>query len=132
LPSFAYKYETSKDFLTLSLRNTAAGQQGADRTMEKFIGGSPLAVAARLLVISLIVGMILYIAGFNAEELLNAIPRLINAIYDLGYKWIDVVVQWLVLGAIVVVPIWAIVRVMKFVSGFTKGGKKSEETKKSS
>ncbi|MEJ2118503.1 MAG: DUF6460 domain-containing protein, partial [Alphaproteobacteria bacterium] len=89
--------------------------------MDKLIGGSPLAVAARLLIISLIVGMILYIAGFQADELLDAIPKLINAIYDLGYKWIDVVVQWLVLGAIVVVPIWAIVRVLKFVSGGLKG-----------
>jgi hypothetical protein len=99
--------------------------------MDKFIGGSPLAVAARLLIISLIVGMILYIAGFNAEELLKAIPRLIDEIYKFGFQWVEIVLEWIVLGAVVVVPIWLIVRVLKFVSSGTKGGAKSSETKKS-
>jgi hypothetical protein len=100
--------------------------------MDKLIGGSPVAVAARLFVISLIVGMILYIFGFNAEELMKAIPKFIDEIYQLGFKWVDIVVEWLVLGAIVVVPIWAIVRVVKFMTEFTKGGKKSKEAKKPS
>lgn len=100
--------------------------------MDKLIGGSPLAVAARLLIISLIVGMILYIAGFDAEELLKAIPKFIDEIYQLGFKWVNIVVQWLVLGAIVVVPIWAVVRILKFISGGMKGNAKSKEPKKSS
>lgn len=90
--------------------------------MEKFFGGNPLAVFLRLVIISIVVGIVLKTAGYDVENLLAFIPNFINAIYEFIRQNLNSVVEWLVLGAVVVVPIWVIVRVVKFVGGGAKKG----------
>ena len=46
--------------------------------MERFIGGSPLAVFLRLVVISVVTGIALKAAGYDPRDLLANIPRLIR------------------------------------------------------
>ena len=74
-------------------------------------GGSPLAVAARLALISIAVGIVLSALGINLRNFFDRINELLRAIYDLGFGAIDWVLQYLLLGAIIVVPIWVIARV---------------------
>lgn len=91
--------------------------------MQSFFGGNPLAVVLRLVIISIITGIALTAAGFDPRDLYAAIPDLIQAIYDLGFSWVVTVFQYLLLGAVIVVPVWLLVRFLKFISGDTgKGG----------
>jgi L-cystine uptake protein TcyP (sodium:dicarboxylate symporter family) len=93
--------------------------------MERFLGGSPLAVIMRLIIISIVAGIALKAAGFDPRDLLDSIPRLIQAIYDLGFGWVRTVVEYFLLGAVIVIPVWLILRFVKFVVGDTdKGGAK--------
>jgi hypothetical protein len=85
--------------------------------MERFIGGSPLAVFVRLVIISIVTGVALKAAGYDPRDLLANIPRLIQAIYDLGFGWIRSVVEYFLLGAVIVIPIWLVLRFVKFVTG---------------
>jgi hypothetical protein len=91
--------------------------------MQRFFGGHPLAVILRLVIISIITGIALTAAGFDPRDLYAAIPDLIQAIYDLGFSWVVTVFQYLLLGAVIVVPVWLLVRFFKFLTGDTgKGG----------
>lgn len=88
--------------------------------MERFIGGNPLAVLLRLVIISVIVGIVLTALGYDPLDLLTAISQLIETIYNLGFGWIESAIQYFLLGAVIVVPIWFILRFFKFISGDSK------------
>lgn len=91
--------------------------------MERFFGGNPLAVVLRLVIISIVAGIALKAAGFDPRDLLESIPRLIRAVLDLGFGWIETAVQYFLLGAVIVIPIWLLLRFVKFIVGDTgKGG----------
>lgn len=90
--------------------------------MERFLGGSPLAVTLRLIIISIIVGIVLTALGYNPQDLAAAISDLFQAIANLGFDWIESAVQYFLLGAVIVIPIWLILRFVKFVTG-ASGGK---------
>ena len=78
-----------------------------------FLGGSPMAVLVRLLVLSLIVGVILSALGITPQNFFLQINVLLQRIYDLGFGAFQSIVEYLVLGAMVVVPIWLIARLLK-------------------
>jgi len=85
--------------------------------MERFLGGSPLAVFLRLVVICIIVGIALRAFGINPADLLRGIPDILRAISEFGWGWIETAFQYFLLGAIIVIPIWVIVRFLKYMSG---------------
>jgi hypothetical protein len=93
-----------------------------EQHMERFIGGTPLAVLLRLVVISIATGIALKAAGYDPRDLLANIPRLIQAIYDFGFGWIETVFQYFLLGAVIVIPVWLVLRFVKFISGETDKG----------
>lgn len=78
---------------------------------DTIFGGSPFAVLIRLTLISIVVGVVLSALGISLRNFFDRINELLRAIYDLGFGAVDWVLQYLLLGAIVVVPIWAIARV---------------------
>ena len=75
-----------------------------------FWGGNPLSVIIRLALISIVVGIVLSALGINLRNFFDRINTLLRNLYDLGFGAIDWVLQYLLLGAIVVVPIWLITR----------------------
>jgi hypothetical protein len=78
-----------------------------------FLGGSPMGVLVRLLVLSLVVGVILHTLGITPQNFFFQINILLQRIYDLGFGAFQSIVEYLVLGAMVVVPIWLIARLVK-------------------
>lgn len=78
-----------------------------------FLGGSPGGVLIRLLVLSLVVGIILSALGITPQNFFFQINVLLRRIYDLGFGAFQSVLEYLVLGAMVVVPIWLIARLLK-------------------
>lgn len=81
--------------------------------MERFFGGNPAAVAIRLAVLSLIVGVILSALGLSPYDLIESVTRLIRRIYDLGFGAVESLVRYFLLGAILVVPIWLATRLLR-------------------
>jgi hypothetical protein len=91
--------------------------------MQRFFGGNPMAVALRLILISIVTGIALKAAGFDPRDLLESIPRLIKALYELGFEWVGTIFQYFLLGAVIVFPAWLLLRFLKFLAGDTdKGG----------
>lgn len=92
--------------------------------MERFFGGNPMAVLIRLVIISIIIGIVLSQLGYDPREVLEALPRLVDAILDLGFGWVETVVRWFLLGAVIVVPVWLLIRLLRFIVGDSKGDAK--------
>ncbi len=91
--------------------------------MKRFFGGNPLAVTLRLIIISIVAGIALKAAGFDPRDLLESIPRLIQAVLELGFGWVETALQYFLLGAVIVIPVWLLLRFVKFIVGDTdKGG----------
>jgi hypothetical protein len=85
--------------------------------MEHLFGGNPLAVFLKLAVICVVVGIVLNVLGVDPTDLLRGIPDILRAISELGWGWVEWVFRFFVLGAIIVIPVWIIVRIVKFMSG---------------
>jgi hypothetical protein len=82
----------------------------SNNTASRVFGGSPLAVLGRLILISILVGVVLAALGLDPFDILQSIERLIRSIWNLGFvafRWL-----WLyfLLGAVIVIPIWIIMR----------------------
>jgi hypothetical protein len=85
---------------------------------ERFFGGSPGAVILKLAITSIMIGLVLSIFGFNPNNLYDAILRLGEWIRSLGLDAVNTVLRYLVLGAIIVVPLWFLSRIFSiFGSG---------------
>jgi hypothetical protein len=78
-----------------------------------FLGGSVLGVLVRLIVLSIVVGVVLSVLGITPENFFYQVNILLQRIYDLGFGAIESVLGYLILGAMVVVPVWFISRLIK-------------------
>ncbi len=77
-----------------------------------FLGGSVLGVTIRLVLLSIVVGVILSTLGITPRNFFYQINLLLQRIYDLGFGTFEWLLGYLVLGAMVVVPIWLIARLI--------------------
>ena len=82
--------------------------------MERFFGGNPALILVRLVILSLIVGVVLAALGFSPYEIIESIKRLVERIYNLGFEAVERAFRYFLLGAVIVFPIWLIVRLFKF------------------
>ena len=82
----------------------------------RIFGGNPLAVVIRLAVMSIIVGVVLSALNIRPDEILYHIRRLIQRISDLGFGAVETVFGYFLIGAVVVIPIWLIVRLLGLFS----------------
>jgi hypothetical protein len=78
--------------------------------MERFLGGSPLGVLIRLIFISLLVGAVMAFLGLSPQALYESAVRFLRSITGLGFGAVREVGQWIVAGALIVVPLWLISR----------------------
>lgn len=85
--------------------------------MERWFGGNPLGVAVRLIILSIVVGIVLSALGIHPENLLYHLQVLIRRLYDMGFGAIDWLLQYFIIGAVVVIPIWLIARLISGLRG---------------
>jgi hypothetical protein len=85
----------------------------ADDGMRRFLGGSPLAVLIKLALLSILVGFVLTVIGLDPRNILWSVEALIRSIANLGFEAFDWLWRYLLLGAVIVVPIWLIMRLVQ-------------------
>src|SRR5215211_3593254 len=76
----------------------------------RFLGGSPLAVAFRLIMLSILVGVVLAAIGFDPWNILHSIQTLFRRLWDLGFDAVNWLWRYFLLGAVIVIPIWLLSR----------------------
>ena len=80
--------------------------------MERILGGSPVAVVVRLVLISIVVGIALSALGLTPGELFRRMDFLLQRLYDMGFRWIEWLVGYFLIGAVIVIPVWLIARLL--------------------
>ena len=79
--------------------------------LHRFLGGSPLTVAFRLILLSILVGVVLAAIGFDPWNIVNSIRLLFQRIWNLGFDAINGLWRYFLLGAVIVIPIWLLSRI---------------------
>jgi hypothetical protein len=92
--------------MTNDTRELPAAHDGLTR----FLGGSPLAVAFRLVLLSILVGVVLAAVGFDPWNILSSIQRLFQRLWELGFDAVSWVWRYFLLGAVIVIPVWLLSR----------------------
>ena len=86
-------------------------------TVTKVFGGSPLAVLMRLILVSILVGVVLAALGLDPYDIISSVERLIRHIWDMGFDAVRWLWRYFLLGAVIVIPIWIIMRVVNAPRG---------------
>ncbi|HMN72914.1 MAG TPA: DUF6460 domain-containing protein [Rhodoblastus sp.] len=82
----------------------------ANSTLQRFIGGPPTAVLLRLLFVSLVVGALLVWLDIRPLEIFNALQRFVNRLWTMGWDAVREVAQYVLAGAVIVLPVWLLMR----------------------
>ena len=80
--------------------------------VNRFFGGPPLSVIFRLILLSILIGVILQVLGLDPWNIFDSLRRLVLHVWDMGFDALHWLWRYLLLGAVIVVPIWLIVRLM--------------------
>src|SRR5262249_28429150 len=81
-------------------------------TLERFFGGKPLAVLFKLVLLSILVGFVLKVLGLDPFNIIRSIRELVEYVWDMGFDAIVSLGRYFLLGAVLVIPIWLIVRLL--------------------
>ena len=76
----------------------------------RFLGGSPLSVAFRLALLSILVGVVLAAVGFDPWNIIESIRLLFQRLWNLGFDAINWLWRYFLLGAVIVIPVWLLSR----------------------
>jgi hypothetical protein len=94
---------------------------GSETTMNdgltRAMGGSPLAVAFRLILLSILVGVVLHVLGLNPWNIVESFRALIAGIWNMGFDAVRWLWGYFLLGAVIVVPVWLIMRLVNAPRG---------------
>jgi hypothetical protein len=86
-------------------------------TMAKVFGGSPLAVLGRLILVSILVGVVLAALGLDPFDIVRSVEQLIHSIWNMGFDAVRWIWRYFLLGAVIVIPIWVIIRLVNAPRG---------------
>lgn len=81
--------------------------------IERFMGGHPLSVILRLALISLVVGFLMATFGFNVQGIVRGTIDLLREALRDGFGMFRDVWRYIVTGAVLVVPVWIVIRAVK-------------------
>jgi Family of unknown function (DUF6460) len=85
----------------------------ANSTMTRLFGGPPLAVLGKLALLSILIGVVLSTFGFDPWNIVDSLRRLVRAVWDMGFDAVRWLWRYFLLGAVIVIPIWFILRLFR-------------------
>lgn len=85
----------------------------SDNQLSRLMGGSPLWVIVRLILLSVVVGVILHALGLDPRDILASLARLARGLFQFGFDSVERLWGYFLLGAVIVVPLWLILRIAR-------------------
>ncbi|HET9716893.1 MAG TPA: DUF6460 domain-containing protein [Pseudolabrys sp.] len=89
----------------------------ADNQVARWAGGSPLGVLARLVLLSILVGVILSALGLDPFDIVRSIERLVRSLWNMGFDAFRWLWRYFLLGAVIVIPVWVLIRLFNAPRG---------------
>jgi hypothetical protein len=87
-------------------------QHHEETVLNRFLGGSPGGVFLRLLFVSLIVGAMLMWLDIRPSDIFRGLVQFVNGIWARGFDAIREIADYVIAGAVIVVPVWLVLRLM--------------------
>lgn len=84
--------------------------------LEQILGGSVVGVVIRLVLISILVGVLLSWLNLTPWQLVGNLKNWLLGVYARGAYILRDLLDYFVLGAIVVVPVWILLRLTRSAS----------------
>jgi len=85
--------------------------------LQRFLGGPPLAVLGKLILLSILIGVVLSALGLDPWNIVESVERLIRHIWNMGFDAVRWLWRYFLLGAVLVIPIWLILRLLRAPRG---------------
>ncbi len=82
-------------------------------SLTRFFGGSPGRVLIQLVVMSFVLGIILSALGLSPFDIVQSVQRLALRIYNMGFDAVTWGFRYFLLGAVIVVPVWLVMRLFR-------------------
>src|SRR4029078_12335735 len=83
----------------------------------RFLGGSPLSVLVKLVLLSILIGVVLSALGLDPWNIVDSVRRLLRNLWEMCFDVIRWLWQYFLLGAVLVIPIWLIMRLIRAPKG---------------
>lgn len=90
-------------------------ESGRSSAVERVLGGSPMGVFVRLLVMSFVVGLILHTMNVDPTDIVRWLQQRLRDLSELGLGSLETAFNILVLGAVIVVPVWLVFRAVRLI-----------------
>ncbi len=81
--------------------------------LSRFLGDTPLRVGVRLLVFSFIVGLVMSALDIRPWQIWLWARQLVERIYNMGFAFFADALEYLIAGAMIVVPLFIIMRLLR-------------------
>lgn len=81
--------------------------------LTQFLGDTPLRVFLRLLVLSFVVGLVLSALNIHPLDIYDWVERVAWRIWYMGFDFFGYALQYLLIGALIVVPVFLVMRLLK-------------------
>jgi len=88
-----------------------------ERQVERFFGGPPLQAIGRLIVLCILVGILVAALGLDPWDILYSVRRLVINFWDMGFDAVRRLWRYFLLGAVIVLPVWLVVRLFNAPRG---------------
>ena len=82
--------------------------------MNGFLGDSPMRVLAKLVVLSFIVGVVMSAFGWTPIDIYYGVVDTVARIWNMGFAAFDRVLGYFLVGAVIVVPLFLIIRLVNY------------------
>lgn len=79
---------------------------------ERFLGDSPLRVAIKLLVLSLLVGIVMSAFGWTVWDIYYGLRDFILRVWNMGFAALGRFGDYIAIGAAVVIPVFIVLRIL--------------------
>lgn len=79
--------------------------------LTRFFGGSPAWVLVRLVLLSVVVGVIMAALGIDPRNILSSLERMVRGLFSFSFEAVERLWRYFLLGAVVVIPLWILMRV---------------------
>jgi hypothetical protein len=80
--------------------------------LNRFLGGSPGSVLVKLLFLSLLVGAFMAYLDLTPFTLFEGLFRWLHSVLNISFESVRDVLRWILYGAIVVIPLWLLSRLL--------------------